>query len=63
MTIPEVIRRSKLEERLGLSRSSIYKMMADGRFPRPIKLGRRSVGWRAVEIERWLDEMQEASDE
>ena len=63
MTIPEVIRRSKLEERLGLSRSSIYKMMADGRFPRPIKLGRRSVGWRTAEIERWLDEMQETSDE
>ena len=63
MTIPEVIRRSKLEERLGLSRSSIYKMMADGRFPRPIKLGQRSVGCRTAEIERWLDEMQEASNE
>ena len=37
--------------------------MADGRFPRPIKLGRRSVGWRTAEIERWLDEMQEASNE
>ena len=60
---PQILRRKQLETHIGLSRSSIYKMMADGRFPRPIKLGRRSVGWRTAEIERWLDEMQEALDE
>jgi prophage regulatory protein len=61
--LPQILRRKQLEAQLGLSRSSIYLMMSQGRFPRPIKLGRRSVGWRTVEIERWLDEMQEASDE
>ncbi len=61
--LPQILRRKQLEAQLGLSRSSIYLMMSQGRFPRPIKLGRRSVGWRTVEIERWLDEMQETSDE
>jgi len=47
-------RRSSLEEMLGISRSTIYRMMNVGEFPRPIKLGRRAVGWREDEIEQWL---------
>lgn len=61
--LTQILRRRQLEEKLGLSRSSIYQMVADGLFPKPIKLGRRAVGWRADEIENWLIEMQEASDD
>ena len=58
MTIPHLMRRQQLEERLGLTRSSIYKMMDDGEFPRPMKIGRRAVGWRADEIAQWLERQQ-----
>ena len=61
--LTQILRRRQLEEQLGLSRSSIYKMVADGLFPKPIKLGSRAVGWRADEVENWLIEMQEASDD
>ncbi|MDC0520940.1 AlpA family transcriptional regulator [bacterium] len=61
MTIPHLMRRSQLEERLGLTRSSIYKMMDDGEFPRPMKIGRRAVGWRADEIAQWLERQQKAT--
>ena len=61
--LTQILRRRQLEEQLGLSRSSIYKMVADGLFPKPIKLGPRAVGWRADEVENWLIEMQEASDD
>ena len=61
--LTQILRRRQLEEKLGLSRSSIYKMVADGLFPKPIKLGPRAVGWRADEIENWLIAMQEASDD
>ena len=47
-------RRTSLEEMLGISRSTIYRMMKVGEFPRPTKLGRRAVGWREDEIEQWL---------
>ena len=50
--VPQIFRRKQLETRLGLSRSSIYQMMADGRFPYPIKLGNRSVGWKSSDIEK-----------
>lgn len=47
-------RRPSIEEMLGLSRSTIYRMMHDGDFPRPVKIGRRAVGWSSEEIERWI---------
>ena len=56
-----VLRRKQLEKQLNLSRSSIYKMIADGTFPKPIRLGRRAVGWRAEDVQEWLDNLQEAS--
>jgi prophage regulatory protein len=59
---PQIMRRKDLEKRLGISRSSIYLMMSEGRFPKTIKLGRRAVGWRADDIQTWLDELQEGQN-
>ena len=56
--LPTILRRIELEKRIGLSRSSIYKMMGDGEFPRPVRIGRRAVGWRAEDIETWFEAMQ-----
>jgi len=61
--IPKILRRTQLEELLGLSRSAIYQMMADGEFPRPVKLGRRAVGWPEHEVQAWLQNLQEVQDE
>ena len=45
----------------GLSGSSIYRMAKAGTFPKPIKLGERSSGWIASEVEQWLDDRITAS--
>jgi len=50
----KVIRRREVEARIGLARSTIYAMMADDRFPRPVKIGRRAVGWIEEDINNWL---------
>ena len=52
------IRRKALEAKLGLSCRTIYAMMAAGKFPRPVKLGRRAVGWREQDIVDWLNKIQ-----
>lgn len=44
-----------VQERTGLSRSTIYAMMAAGSFPKPIPLGLRAVGWAESEIAAWLE--------
>lgn len=51
----KIFRRKELESILGLSRSTIYAKMAEGDFPKPIKLGARAVGWPEAEIAAWLE--------
>jgi len=50
----KILRRSEVEARFGVSRSTIYAWMASGDFPRPVRLGPRAVGWLETDIERWL---------
>lgn len=50
----KVIRRNDLLQLIGLSRSSLYAMTKSGRFPKPIRLGQRAVGWREADVQAWL---------
>lgn len=38
----------------GLARSTVYKFIAEGRFPKPVKLGARMVAWVEEEVEEWI---------
>jgi prophage regulatory protein len=38
----------------GLSQSTIYRMMSEGAFPRPVALGKRRVAWPESAITNWL---------
>lgn len=40
----------------GLSRRTVYDEIAAGRFPRPVQLTARRVGWPASRIETWIAE-------
>ena len=57
----ELMRRPEVERMVGLSRSSIYAMMAAGAFPRPILIGKRAVRWQAATIVAWINERAENS--
>jgi prophage regulatory protein len=50
-----ILRRPEVEAYTGLSRSTIYAMIADGAFPKPVRLGKRAVGWPEATIIEWLD--------
>lgn len=52
----QVLRIFEVSDRTGLPRSSIYAKIQAGDFPRPIKLGPRSVGWLEGDINSWIDE-------
>ena len=54
MPIIRLLRRPEVEARTGLSRSSIYAMMEQGTFPRPLRIGQRAVAWDEATIENWL---------
>lgn len=55
-TSPRVLlRRDALLARVGGGRSWLYDQMARGLFPRPIKIGRMSVG-DSDDVDRWIAE-------
>ena len=55
-----LLRRRQVEEFTGMSRSSIYRLMQNGEFPRPVKVGCAAVRWRASDITVWMDSRPEA---
>ena len=46
----------------GLARSTIYKYIDDGIFPKPVSLIGRSVAWVENEIQEWILERIEERD-
>jgi prophage regulatory protein len=38
---------------IGLKHSAIYKYVAEGRFPTPIKVGERNVRWKLSDVLAW----------
>ena len=58
-----LLRRRLVEEITGLARSSIYRQMDLGSFPRPVKVGPSAVRWRESDITEWLASRPTASSE
>lgn len=59
----KILRLPDVMDRTGLSRSTVYQRVMEERFPRPISLGARAVGWVETEIEEWIARQIEASRE
>lgn len=53
---PAILRRPQVQQRTGLSRSTLYQYIKDGEFPKSIALGPRSVGWLESDISDWIAE-------
>jgi len=56
-----ILRLPAVKIRTGLSRSTIYLRISEGRFPKPVSLGGRAVGWIEAEMNDWLNQQIEAS--
>lgn len=56
-----ILRLPAVKARTGLSRSTIYLRISEGRFPKSISLGGRAVGWIEAEVNDWLNQQIEAS--
>ncbi|MEQ1511175.1 MAG: AlpA family transcriptional regulator [Lysobacteraceae bacterium] len=52
----------QIRARTGFSRSEIYRRIALGTFPAPIKLGVRASAWNSAEVDAWITERIAARD-
>lgn len=50
-------------DRTGLSRSSVYSLAQQGKFPKPLKQSERSSAWVEDEVLEWIAERIKARDE
>lgn len=53
LTRHRLLRLAEVSRLVGLSRSSIYKLMSESRFPVPVRVGGRSVRWRLESVLGW----------
>ncbi|AKH67715.1 transcriptional regulator, AlpA family [Spongiibacter sp. IMCC21906] len=56
-----LLRRKQVEARTGLTRSTIYALMAESKFPKPVPLVGRTVAWTQSSIDKWIAERIAAS--
>ena len=57
----QILRMRDVIKRIGLSRSTIYKLMENNDFPKPMKLGSQAIGWRDADIEEWIQKRPQAA--
>jgi prophage regulatory protein len=51
--LKRILRKKQLTDFTGLQRTALDDLIARGQFPKPIRLGERSVGWLEEEIAEW----------
>ena len=51
---PSILRRRQVQQRTGLSRSTLYQYIRDGEFPASVQLGPRAVGWLESDVSDWI---------
>lgn len=62
MNTPQtILRRDAVERMTGLPRSTLYAKVAAGEFPKPVRLGARSVGWFEQDIAAWQQALRVAA--
>ncbi len=54
-THDNLLRLPDVEAIAGYKKSKIYKLMEEGKFPKPVRLGARTVRWKSSEIRSWID--------
>jgi prophage regulatory protein len=50
----QIIRFPKISELTSLSRTTIWRLEAEGSFPKRLQVGNRGVGWLLNEVDEWM---------
>lgn len=49
-----VLRMREVSNTVGFKPAWIYRLIREGQFPAPVKIGKRAVAWRSDEIGEWI---------
>lgn len=59
--MPVFLRMPTVMRMTGLGRSTIYRLIANRKFPSPVRLGPRAVAWRRADLDQWSEARPVAS--
>lgn len=48
------LRRPAVRAKTGLADSTMYYLIANGKFPRPVKMGAKMSAWDETEVDAWM---------
>lgn len=58
--LEQLLKRPLVIEATGLPVSTLYRYMEEGIFPKPVKIGARSVAWKKSEVMSWINSRERA---
>lgn len=51
------IRLPEVMNKTGYGKAWIYKLISEGRFPKPVKIGIRAIAFVESEVDEWMDKV------
>ena len=54
---PELLTSQQVAERLSVSVRTLWRLVASGKFPQPIRYNRKLVRWKAADLNRYIDSL------
>jgi prophage regulatory protein len=55
-----LIRMPEVLKRVGVSRTTLYQMLAKGAFVQPVRISERAIGFRSDEVDAWFEALVKA---
>lgn len=57
----EFLRMKGIQQMTALSKSTIYRLISEGSFPKQVKIGKRAVVWVRSDVSNWMDQQLSAT--
>lgn len=58
-----ILRVNQVIEKTGMKRTYLYQEVKAGRFPKPVNLGAKAIGWIDTEVDAWIQNLIEARNQ
>ena len=57
-----ILRQPAVTDRIGMSRTTLWRRIREGEFPVPVRLGKNAVGWLESDVENWIASLTKCSE-
>lgn len=61
--IDRLLRLDEVLHTTGIGRNTVYRRIKEGTFPKQVRIGPNSVGWRQSEISQWMNDLTPSNDQ